>query len=134
MISHLKASEQHQHSNGGGWVANTALVDATAYVGPDAQVYGNAQLFGNAQLSGNARLFGDAQLSGNAWTTSPLYIQGTKHSITNCAYGQLVIGCQVHTFAEWKDQYKAIGKAAGYTAEQIKEYGLHIAHATKVGK
>jgi hypothetical protein len=105
-----------------------------AQLSGNAQLFGNARLFGNAQLSGNARLFGDAQLSGNAWTTSPLYIQGTKHSITNCAYGQLVIGCQVHTFAEWKDQYKAIGKAAGYTAEQIKEYGLHIAHATKVGK
>ena len=29
----------HQHSNGGGWVADTATVADTAYVGPDAQVY-----------------------------------------------------------------------------------------------
>jgi hypothetical protein len=77
---------------------------------------------------------GNALVSGNAWETSPLYIQGTKHSITNCAYGQLAIGCQVHTFAEWKRHYKAIGKANGYTEDQIKEYGLHIAHAIKVGK
>jgi hypothetical protein len=71
---------------------------------------------------------------GNAWETSPLYIQGTKHSVTNCAYGQLAIGCQVRTFAEWKAEYKVIGKAADYTTAQIKEYGLLIALAIKAGK
>jgi hypothetical protein len=30
MISFLKAEEQHQHENGGGWVANTATVEAIA--------------------------------------------------------------------------------------------------------
>jgi hypothetical protein len=33
----------HQHSHGGGWVADTAKVAGTAYVGPDAQVYGDAR-------------------------------------------------------------------------------------------
>ena len=28
----------HQHVNGGGWVADTAYVDGTAYVGPNAEV------------------------------------------------------------------------------------------------
>ena len=32
----------HQHANGGGWVADTANVDATAYVGPNARVCGDA--------------------------------------------------------------------------------------------
>ena len=32
----------HQHPNGGGWVANTAWVQDTAYVGSDATVYGRA--------------------------------------------------------------------------------------------
>ena len=44
----------HQHQNGGGWVADTATVDSTAYVGPDARVYGNAYVFGNACVYGNA--------------------------------------------------------------------------------
>jgi len=38
------------------------------------------------------------------------------------------------TFAEWKKQYRAIGKKEGYTAKQIKEYGAIIALATKIGK
>ena len=128
MISFLSLEEQHQHSNGGGWVANTTTVEASAYIGVGAWVSGNAQVFGNARVSGNARVYGDA------WEESPLYIQGTKHSITNCAYGQIAIGCQVHTFAEWKAKYKAIGKAAGYTAAQVEEYGLLIAVVTKLGK
>ena len=34
----------------------------------------------------------------------------------------------------WKAKYKTIGKAAGYTAAQIKEYGLLIALVIKLGK
>lgn len=32
----------HQHSNGGGWVENTASIDAASYLGPNAQVWGSA--------------------------------------------------------------------------------------------
>jgi hypothetical protein len=44
-----------QHSNGGGWVANTAIVSDTAYIGPDALVFSNARVSGNAQVYGNGR-------------------------------------------------------------------------------
>jgi len=99
-----------------------------------AQVYGYARVSGNAWVYGNARVSGDAQVYGDAWKYSPLYIQGTMHAITNCAYGKLAIGCQVRSFSEWKKEYKKIGKDTGYTDEQIKEYGRHIAYAIKVGK
>ena len=42
----------HQHSNGGGWVADTAHVTESAYVGPEAKVYGEAKVFGKAWVSG----------------------------------------------------------------------------------
>ena len=44
----------HQHPNGGGWVADTASVEPTAYVGLNAKVYGNASVFGHANVFGNA--------------------------------------------------------------------------------
>ena len=47
----------HQHSNGGGWVADTATVADTAYVGPNAQVYGEAQVFGEAWVYGEAQVY-----------------------------------------------------------------------------
>lgn len=40
----------HTHSNGGGWVANTATVDSTAYVGPNATVKDTAQVRINARI------------------------------------------------------------------------------------
>ena len=116
MITFLKPEEQHQHKNGGGWVANTVTIDDSVYVAP------------------NARVSGDAQVFGNAWVETPLFIQGTRHGISNSKHGYLSIGCVTLTFAEWKKQFRAIGKREGYTAAQIKEYGLHIAYAIKVGK
>ena len=41
----------HRHPNGGGWVADTARVDDSAYIGPAAQVFGNAQVSGGAKLA-----------------------------------------------------------------------------------
>jgi hypothetical protein len=65
---------------------------------------------------------------------SPLYIQGSRHAITNCSFGSLSIGCKIMTFSEWEKQYKAIGKEQNYSAAQIKEYGALIALAVKIGK
>lgn len=48
----------HQHTNGGGWVQNTAEVAETAYVGEDALVFGNAVVLWNSSISGNARVYG----------------------------------------------------------------------------
>ncbi|MGN6642412.1 MAG: DUF6055 domain-containing protein [Verrucomicrobiota bacterium] len=74
----------HQHTNGGGWVANTATVDGTAYVGPNAQVLNtaqvknyarieefavvrnNAQVRDQAVVSGHAMVYENAQVYGNA--------------------------------------------------------------------
>jgi hypothetical protein len=170
MITFLKENEQHQHPNGGGWVANTAWVSESAYVGSSTQVFGNARVSGNAWVSGNARVFGDARVSdhaqvsgnawvfgnarvydyarvsgnawvsgdarvsGSAWETSPLYIQGSKHGLTNSAYGYLNIGCIKLPFSEWKKRYKEIGKEQNYTPAQIKEYGKLIALATTLGR
>jgi carbonic anhydrase/acetyltransferase-like protein (isoleucine patch superfamily) len=58
--------EAHQHPNGGGWVANTASVDDSAYAGPRARVYGDAGVRDNASVEDNAHVFGDAQVYGNA--------------------------------------------------------------------
>jgi len=194
MITWLKAEEQHQHKNGGGWVANTATTEDSVHIGPnavvfgdarvfgDAWVFGNAQVYGKAVVSDNARVFGDVQVFGNAqvygkavvsgdawvfgdaqvfgdtavygnarvfgdawvfgnaqvfsdaWVETPLFIQGTNHGVSNSSHGKLSIGCVTLTFAEWKKQYRAIGKREGYTEKQIKEYGAIIALATKIGK
>ncbi|MCP4212846.1 MAG: hypothetical protein GY764_15415 [Halieaceae bacterium] len=66
-----------RHSNGGGWVADSATVDETAYVGPNAMVLDGAKVLGNAAvldyaivmgstavLKDNARVYGKVTISG----------------------------------------------------------------------
>ena len=56
----------HQHVNGGGWVADTAKVDDTAYVGPNAIVYQNARVHDYARICDNAEVFANAKVYENA--------------------------------------------------------------------
>lgn len=54
------------HSNGGGFVADTAKVDASAYVASGARVLGNAQVLDNARIEDYAVVTGDAIVKDNA--------------------------------------------------------------------
>jgi hypothetical protein len=63
-----------------------------------------------------------------SWQTNPPQIQGSRHIMTLCSHTQIAIGCHVHDIGYWQKHYKAIGKAEGYTKEQIEEYGSHIGY------
>ncbi len=56
----------HPHVRGGGWVADTAKVDATAYVGPNAMVLDRAVVRGKARIGDYAMVGGDAVVEGDA--------------------------------------------------------------------
>ena len=108
------AETWHQHSNGGGWVENTAIVEVTA------------QVSGNARVSGDARVYGYARVYGNAWKVSPLQIQGTRHSLNACTATKIQIGCYSKEISWWLEHYKEIGAEEGYFPAEIEEYGLYI--------
>jgi len=55
-----------RHANGGGWVADSAKVAATAYIGPAAMVLGNAQVLDYAIVEDYAVVTGDAVVSDHA--------------------------------------------------------------------
>lgn len=63
------SAQGHYHSNGGGFVANTASVDDSVYVGKNAKVIGYAKVTGNAVIDGYATVTGSATVSGNAVVT-----------------------------------------------------------------
>lgn len=65
----------HIHSNGGGWVQNSATVAASVYVGPTAIVLGNAELSGNVRIEGTA-IVRDATMSGSAKVQDNAVISG----------------------------------------------------------
>ncbi|MEH6347112.1 MAG: DUF6055 domain-containing protein [Bermanella sp.] len=54
------------HSNGNGFVADSASVEASAYVGPFAQVLDNAQVLGQARIEGRATIQHDSLVQDNA--------------------------------------------------------------------
>jgi hypothetical protein len=109
-------------------------VYGNACVSGTARVYGNASVSDTACVSGNACVSGTARVSGGKWEKSPLYIQGTRHALTNSKPGFLSIGCHEHEFKYWKTHYKMIGKSEGYTPTQITEYGIYIDLFCKLGK
>jgi carbonic anhydrase/acetyltransferase-like protein (isoleucine patch superfamily) len=53
------------HTNGGGFVAETASVAPTVFVGPDALVLDTAEVTGDARIEGNAVVNGKARVSGS---------------------------------------------------------------------
>ena len=124
------------------WVFGDAQVTGDAQVSGNARVYGTAQVFGkawvydDAQVSGDARVSGNARVSGDAWKQSPLQIQGTRHFVTLCSMNEIAIGCHIHDFAYWKENFQTIGKTNDYSPAEIKEYhayiGLCIAFAKSI--
>ena len=115
-------------------VSGNAQVFGNAWVFGDARVCGDARVSGNAQVFGNAWVFGNARVSGNAWVKSPLFIVGSRHSLTNTKHGYIQIGCHCKTIDWWLENYKDIGQKEDYTASEIEEYGLYIQLFKKIGK
>lgn len=82
MIVNLREDEQHRHSNGGGWVAETAKVDKSVYVGPHALVYGHAELTGKVRVEGTAQVSGNVRLSGNVVVAGNCWLDGNTKAST----------------------------------------------------
>jgi len=56
----------HRHPFGGGWVANSAHVDETAWVWCDSRVYGHAQVLHETHIGGQAKVYGSARVRESA--------------------------------------------------------------------
>ena len=145
-----KRTGWHRHSNGGGWVEDTAQVSGDAQVYGDAWVYGNALVSGNAQVSGNAlvsgnaQVSGDAQVYGDAWVygrarvsgkaqvdgskhaVSPVYIQGSRFPMHYAHAGYVRSGCLLKPLAWWLEHVEACAAEHGYGAMEIVEYRGHV--------
>jgi hypothetical protein len=109
-------------------------VSSNAWVSGDAWVFGDAQVFGNARVSGDARVFGNARVSGDTWFKPPLFIIGSRFSLTNAKFGYIQIGCQCQTFGWWKKNGLKLAKQNNFTKEEIAEYRAYIDLFCKIGK
>jgi len=129
-----------RRARGGGWIHKSAAVDNDKNIKDNAQVYGNAWVYGNAQVYGNARVYGNAwvygnaQVSGGKWMRSPLFIIGSRFSLTNAKPGYIQIGCECHTFSEWRTLGPELARRNNLTPEEIAEYTAYLDLFEKIGK
>jgi hypothetical protein len=90
------------HSNGGGFVAETAKVDQSAYVGPNAQVLGNSKVLGNARIEDyavveNSTVRDNAVVSDHALVTGGSIVR--DHAKIR-DYGRVHSGATIKDFAK----------------------------------
>jgi hypothetical protein len=78
----------HRHANGGGFVADSARVAATAYVGPRAMVLDGARVEDNACIHEHAVVYGpktvirdNAKIGGKAWVFGDITVGGNARII-----------------------------------------------------
>jgi hypothetical protein len=77
---HLRNSKGKRHANGGGWVADSAEVAATAYVAPHAMVLDTAKVLDNAVVDDYVIAYGDVVFKDNARVFGKLAIKKGVHS------------------------------------------------------
>ena len=92
-----------RHTNGGGFVADTAKVAATAFIGPDAVILDEAKVEGNAIIDGPARVTGKAIISDEARVLGPALIENAVLKDQATVIGQ----CHV-----WRDEESSISNDA----------------------
>ena len=121
-----ESASDWRQAKGGGWIHKGAKVDDESKIGDNAIVWG--------RVYGDAQVFGNARVSGDAWKVSPLFIVGSKYSLTNCKRGHIQIGCMCQTFEWWQKNGEKEAEKQGFTKAEIEEYRAYIELFIKIGK
>lgn len=120
----------HNHPKGGGLVADTVMIDETAYVGPYAMVYGNARVYGEARIDGYAKVYGNAFVSGNAKVYGDAQVFGEAVVRDNArisgnakVYGKAKISESAQVFGDAEVYDNAIVRQSAEVYEDARVYG-----------
>lgn len=128
----------HRHSNGGGWVANTATVADSAYVGPNALVYGKAQVcdtaqvYGNAMVYGHACVYGNALVYGNAEVCGSALVYGNAPQTSSDNHDE-IIDAQAKRIAELEEAIRVLADTVVvfWTSADFVRHSDSLTHARK---
>ena len=77
-------------------------------------------------LGYGCKLGNGCELGDGCKVPKSLFISASQHSVSYWGYDAIQIGCKKHTISEWQKHFREIGKAEGYSEEQIDEYGFYI--------
>lgn len=117
-LDQIERAGWHRHTNGGGWVEDTAAVD------PSAQVSGNAQVFGNARVFGDSKISGYAVIPDAHGLVSAI-IGGYSCDAWRNASGEVWVryGCVLLRAAKWATHSEEV--AAVHEPEQAATYARY---------
>ena len=80
----------HLHTNGGGWIENSATVSNSVYVAPTAMVMGNSNLSGTVRIE-NTALVRDVTMSGNVQVEDNAFVVGGTYTGNSLIRGQAFV-------------------------------------------
>lgn len=78
------------------------------------------------ELSDGCKLGYCCKLGNYCKVPKSLFISASQHSVSYWGYDAIQIGYKKYTISEWQKHFREIGKAEGYSEEQIDEYGFYI--------
>ena len=86
----------------------------------------DCKLGDDCNLGYGCKLGDDCNLGYGCKVPKSLFISASQHSVSYWGYDAIQIGCKKYTISEWQKHFREIGKAEGYSEEQIDEYGSYI--------
>jgi NDP-sugar pyrophosphorylase family protein len=95
-------------------------------LGNDCKLIYDCKLGYGCELSDGCKLGECCELGDGCKVPKSLFISASQHSVSYWGYDAIQIGCKKHTISEWQKHFREIGKAEGYSEEQIDEYGSYI--------
>lgn len=78
------------------------------------------------ELGNGCKLGKVCKLGNGCKVPKSLFISASQHSVSYWGYDAIQIGYKKYTISEWQKHFREIGKAEGYSEEQIDEYGFYI--------
>lgn len=142
----LNQSDWHQHKNGNGWVYKDAKISDAVFIGELAIVWGGTirggtirggTIWGGTICGGTIEggTIRGGMIEGGTWKVSPLFLMDSRgHGATNAKPGFLYIGCEQHSFEDWKKQFKDIATKHRLNKEELIEYKAIVDLFCKIGK
>lgn len=90
------------------------------------EVGNDCELGDGCKLGNYCELGNCCELGNGCKVPKSLFISASQHSVSYWGYDAIQIGYKKYTISEWQKHFREIGKAEGYSEEQIDEYGFYI--------
>ncbi len=98
-------------------------VDDNVHIGKGAKIGNNVSIADGIRIGALAKIGDSVNLH------KGYYVQGSKDCVTYVGNSMLSIGCLTYPIEGWLKSFSLLGRAEGYSAEEMGEYFTYIQEA-----